>query len=135
MQGRLEERLPFFIISFPEWFRNKYPTAIDNLKQNAYNRLTTPFDVHETLFDIMHYKNQLAPNTLQIREQSLLNENETLHEILTMYKNTKKYKRGISLFLPIQSSRTCNDAGITPHWCTCQVIYNILINTQHIINY
>ena len=53
-QGRLEERLPFFSFIFPSWFESKYPEALNNFRGNA-RRLTTPFDVHETLKNVLHF--------------------------------------------------------------------------------
>lgn len=52
-QGRMEERLPFAILTIPEWYRLKYQGAYNNLRRNA-RRLTTPFDLHETLMDLSH---------------------------------------------------------------------------------
>ncbi|XP_069698059.1 uncharacterized protein [Periplaneta americana] len=103
-QGRLEERLPFVFFIFPEWFRNKYPTATANLRRNT-QRLTTPFDIHETLLDIL--------NLDQIEQESIKRRSLELGKY-------KQKPRGISLFLPMHKSRTCSEAGIEPHWCTCQ---------------
>ncbi|XP_033606143.1 uncharacterized protein LOC111861266 isoform X3 [Cryptotermes secundus] len=102
-QGRLEERLPFVFFVFPEWFKNLYPTAIANLHKNAH-RLTTPFDIYETLLDILSFK--------QI-------EKESIRKRSTELDKGKSKPRQISLFLPVHKSRTCNEAGIDPHWCTC----------------
>lgn len=92
LQGKLEERLPFFSFVFPDWFKRKYAVAYTNFQMNT-NRLTTPFDVHETLQDILH---------------------------LQMKGVIKKpaHSRAISLFKRIPD-RTCADAFIEPHWCSC----------------
>ncbi|XP_069698069.1 uncharacterized protein [Periplaneta americana] len=103
-QGRLEERLPFVFFIFPEWFRNKYPTATANLRRNT-QRLTTPFDMYETLLDLL--------NLGQIEQESIQRRSLELGKY-------KQKPRGISLFLPMHKSRTCSEAGIEPHWCTCQ---------------
>lgn len=92
VQGKLEERLPMMSITFPKWFRKKHPTLYKNLVGNA-DRLTTPFDIHETLLDILdlgNVKSQLPHN-----------------------------QRGISWLRPVPLDRTCSDAGIEVHWCTC----------------
>jgi membrane-anchored protein YejM (alkaline phosphatase superfamily) len=47
--GKVEERLPFMHLYIPEKWRNKYS---NNLAINQ-NRLTTPFDIHETLMHIV----------------------------------------------------------------------------------
>jgi hypothetical protein len=103
-QGRLEERLPFVFFVFPRWFRNLYPMAIANLNKNT-RRLTTPFDVYETLLDIL--------NLEQIENESIQKRSKELDK-------AKPKPRQTSLFLPVHKSRTCSEAGIDPHWCTCQ---------------
>ncbi|KAI8433809.1 hypothetical protein MSG28_015775 [Choristoneura fumiferana] len=51
-QGKLEELLPFMAIRLPpELVRNR-PDALTALVDNA-NALTTPFDIHTTLLDVM----------------------------------------------------------------------------------
>jgi hypothetical protein len=103
-QGRLEERLPFVFFVFPKWFKDVYPSAVANLHKNT-RRLTTPFDIHETLLDIL--------NLEQIQKLSIQKRSEELVKV-------KSKPRQISLFLPVHKSRTCDEAGIDPHWCTCQ---------------
>ncbi|EYB84590.1 hypothetical protein Y032_0314g2247 [Ancylostoma ceylanicum] len=94
-QGQLEERLPFFSISLPAKFintiygRKMYTNLLDNK-----DRLSTPFDIHATLMDILHLPKDLT--TMQDAS-----------------------KRSLSLFRPIPEDRTCAQAGIDPHWCTC----------------
>ncbi|MFH4978249.1 hypothetical protein AB6A40_004958 [Gnathostoma spinigerum] len=96
-QGQLEERLPFFSIALPKKFRESAmgKTAWENLKINK-DRLSSPFDIHATLMDILHWPTEemlKTPNDLG--------------------------KRSMSLFRTIPASRTCDQAGIEPHWCTC----------------
>lgn len=93
LQGKLEERLPFFSFVFPEGFKRKYSAQYKNFKNNL-EHLTTPFDIHETLQDILH---------------------------LQMHGVTKKseHSRAISLFNRIPEQRSCADAFIEPHWCSC----------------
>ncbi|XP_013792526.1 uncharacterized protein LOC106476410 [Limulus polyphemus] len=90
--GKFEERMPFLFIVLPTWFHTKYPDISRNLHTNQ-RRLTTPFDVHATL---VH----------------LLNLNEKKEEPFST-------SRGTSLFTEISANRTCEDASILPHWCTC----------------
>ena len=52
MQGKLEERLPFMSLTFPESFKQAHPQLYRNLQQNV-DRLSTPFDLHETLLDLL----------------------------------------------------------------------------------
>lgn len=102
-QGRMEERLPFVYVIIPEWYREIYTQAYANLRKNS-RRLTTPFDIHEMLKDL------LDPFALTAKHLEEKYEAE----------NAKNTSRGQSLFRTISSKRTCEDAGILPHWCTCQ---------------
>lgn len=52
LQGKLEERLPFFGFVFPEWFKEMHALPYKSFRGNAA-RLVTPFDVHATLVDIL----------------------------------------------------------------------------------
>lgn len=52
-QGSLEDRLPLLKFVVPEWFRDRHPAAWENLKTNA-RRLTTPYDLHETLLEFVN---------------------------------------------------------------------------------
>ncbi|XP_021359186.1 uncharacterized protein LOC110454135 [Mizuhopecten yessoensis] len=93
-QGKLEERLPYFAFRFPSWFKTKYPGIHENFLSNS-KKLTTPFDIHETFHDIL----DLARMDDKI--------------------DSGQPSRGISLFRPISADRTCQEAGIEPHWCAC----------------
>ncbi|GFO05123.1 hypothetical protein PoB_003162800 [Plakobranchus ocellatus] len=99
-QGQMEERLPYFGLSFPPWFEAKYPQAIKNLRINT-ERLTTPFDIYETFKDFLYFKGT--------------GEGDLFH-------------RGISLFKEIPPERTCQHAGIAAHWCTCLDWKNVSVN-------
>ncbi|KAJ1531002.1 hypothetical protein ONE63_005834 [Megalurothrips usitatus] len=114
-QGRLEERLPFLMIALPRWLRERYPSAVANLRRNS-RRLVTPYDLHATLEDLMD---------LSRLEQSSVRERS---ELLTRLQSGKqppapaqprRLPRSISMFLVAPETRSCEDAGIEPHWCTC----------------
>lgn len=92
IQGKLEERLPFVSFVFPKWFYRKHSNAMKNFKTNT-ERLSTPFDLHSTLLDMLNFGGDGQGDTTQ---------------------------RGISLFKEIPESRTCRDADIELHWCACQ---------------
>lgn len=94
--GQFEERMPFMNLYVPNWFLEEYPEFERNLNINS-KRLTTPFDIHATILHLA----------------SILSGNQKLKDIP---------KRGISLFQEVPSSRTCSDASIAQHWCTCQKI-------------
>ncbi|KAL1458550.1 hypothetical protein WDU94_008688 [Cyamophila willieti] len=99
-QGHLEERLPFLLFILPEMFKAKYSLAYKNLVYNQH-RLTTPYDLHETLLDLS--------NVTRIRSQVLKQR----------AREESKSRRGISLFKNIPDTRTCDLAGIPAHYCTC----------------
>lgn len=115
--GKLEERLPFMYVILPTWFLNKYPNIAKNLKINS-NRLTTPFDIYETLRSILYFTGQT--------------------------KLVPADQRGVSLFDEVPYLRSCKTAGILPHWCTCPVheilpikntqVQNIAVNIVQSIN-
>ena len=107
-QGYLEERLPFMFIVPPPGFKDTHPLAYRNLYNNR-NKLTTPFDIHATLEMIL--------------------ENKYHNEIKSHGASTKK---GVSLFAPISSGRTCADAGIPAHYCTCQSWTQLTSNSTNV---
>ncbi|KAK5646625.1 hypothetical protein RI129_005089 [Pyrocoelia pectoralis] len=122
-QGRIEEMLPFVFIVMPKSYRDSYPQAFANINRNT-KRLTTPFDLHETL------KNLLKPHSLK---GALINER--------INKRDGK-ERSYSLFEPIPSNRTCEAAAISPHWCTCQTSapiskdnIDIIDATKYVVKY
>lgn len=143
-QGQMEERLPFMIIVFPEWFKRRFPAAVANVRRNSRNRLVTQYDVHETLRDLLEPAARLEPEMLRVRaglevppdpalsttasqetttEASENSTSRSTSQETTRSPSGKKQppKRGISLFLPIPNYRTCQMASIPPHYCTCQV--------------
>ncbi len=93
LQGKLEERLPYFSISLPKHINDKYPELKRNLQINS-ERLTSPFDVYETFKDILNFD-------------------------IDAIKLPQKRKRGMSLFREIPRNRTCAHAHVAPHWCAC----------------
>lgn len=96
-QGHLEERLPMLWFVLPKWFEKRYQSAVQNLRRNV-DKLTTPFDLYETLNDLA--------NLTRI-ENTEIAHRSTLHA------------RQASLFLRLSVNRTCSDAGIPIHYCTC----------------
>ena len=90
--GKLEERLPFMYVIVPKWLRVHHPFVDRNMKINQH-RLTTPFDVYETMKDILSFNGEEKP----------------------VDGNT----RGVSWFREVPQSRSCDQAGILPHWCAC----------------
>ncbi|XP_054726354.1 uncharacterized protein LOC129236148 [Anastrepha obliqua] len=103
--GFLEERLPMMFISLPSWYRNEYPDFVKALEINQH-RLTSPYDIYATLKHILE---------------------ETDQEIEFSYLNDTV--RGLSILHEIPENRTCIEAGITEHWCTC-IPYEVLPSTD-----
>ncbi|OWF41052.1 uncharacterized protein LOC110463003 [Mizuhopecten yessoensis] len=91
--GRIEERMPLLQIAVPRKLRDRYPSLVQNMEDNT-QRLTTHFDFHETLLDIMNSKFDSSSEKPALA-------------------------RGISLFSPIPESRSCAQAGVPEHYCAC----------------
>ena len=89
VQGKLEERLPLFSMTFPKWFKQKYPTLANNLRTNT-QRLTSWFDVYATF-----------------------------NHLLTYPKEPQRFDHGTSLLNEVPLERSCTDASIPEHWCPC----------------
>ncbi|CAD6242737.1 GSCOCG00009554001-RA-CDS [Cotesia congregata] len=112
-QGRIEGSLPLMFIILPEWWKKKFPLAVNNLKQNTVS-LTTPYDFHETLMDFLHPEN--------LTDQVILSR---INKNMPNDKNNSSFPRGISWFLTIPDKRNCSMAGIPGHWCMCHKSTNI----------
>ena len=81
--ARLESRLPWLNIVLPEKLTNKYPKLLNNIKINE-NRLSSTFDLHATLKDVLH-SNFENPTSFYVNKQL----------------------RGISLFKELPKDRSC----------------------------
>jgi hypothetical protein len=124
IQRYLEERLPFFSVYLPPWFKEKHKAAYQNLVQNK-QKLTSPFDIHATV----RHLTCLDPDS----------DYQTNHSPL------KGKERGISLLRPIDKTRSCEDIGVSEHYCSCvrpwqdidlkrEVVKNAAIFTVQSIN-
>ncbi|XP_063593350.1 uncharacterized protein LOC134770421 [Penaeus indicus] len=98
--GLLEERLPFFFALLPSWFRHSYPRAWESLETNT-RRLVSNFDFHVTLRDILFAGYEEAAESLP------------------------PLAHGQSLFHEIPLNRTCEDASIPEHYCTCEHTHRV----------
>ena len=107
IQGKHEERMPFFSLRFPLWFQKKYPEEMKNIKTNIH-RLTTPFDIHATFEDI------ISPGGAKAVKVNVT-------------------KRGISLLSEVPAERTCKDASIEPHWCACLNWKDVLVTDPSVV--
>lgn len=88
-----------FFAVLPRSFKQKFPLAVRNLKRNS-RRLTTHFDVFETLKDLSNIDTNLLSNEKLRKRSDDLKEREL------------NLPRGISLFLEIPGERTCESAGV-----------------------
>jgi hypothetical protein len=112
-QGKQEERMPMFIFIFPPTFKTTYKTAYDNFLRNS-EILSTPFDIHATLQDILNLPN-LSPDEID-------------NHFEEPYRNDG---RQLSLFHPVPQSRNCHDAKIDPHWYEINLyIFSISLNFE-----
>ncbi|XP_030384445.1 uncharacterized protein LOC115631749 [Scaptodrosophila lebanonensis] len=116
-QGMMEERQPLLMALYPRWLQTLYPEAVANLQLNA-KRLTTHFDLHATMLQLLDMSNLNAAN-LQRRAAEFREPDSTL-------------PRGISLFLPVPVERTCEQAGIAAHWCTCHQKQEMMTNDARV---
>ncbi|KAM7356192.1 uncharacterized protein ACRADG_001998 [Cochliomyia hominivorax] len=97
--GYIEERLPMFFLRMPQWFQQKYPKYVQSLKVNKH-RLTSPYDFHMTLKHLMF---------LSQGKEFMYNTLEPPLSCPTCH----------TLFRPVSENRTCEEAGLEDHWCTC----------------
>ncbi|XP_011197023.1 uncharacterized protein Lly_3 [Zeugodacus cucurbitae] len=119
LQGKQEERLPFFSFTFPKAFQERFPEEYANFKANV-DHLTTPFDVHATLQHIL----ALQSSTDDMENHKLNSDYYMPPEVVTENLVSSRHqqlaqKRAISLFDIIPKNRSCSDAYIEPHWCAC----------------
>jgi len=92
--GKLEERLPFVVVRLPPRLNRAHRSMSGALSINA-RRLTTPFDVYETLADLQRFDGTARHGC------------------------DAALRRGCSLLAEVPARRTCDDSGVLPHWCTC----------------
>lgn len=106
---KLEWRQPSMSIVPPRRWQEHHRNLIKILFENS-ERLTTPFDVHETLLD-------------------LLNVTRTIENIS---KPVKADSRHISWFRRIPFDRTCKSATIATHWCPCLTFLKLNTSSQYV---
>ena len=112
LQGRFEDRMPFLFFVFPAWFSAKYPKAMENLRRNKH-KLTTVYDVHQTLKDLLRLAN--------IKDDRILRRTKGVDKLDVHNAHLRWFLRryGHSLFLPLPKTRLCPEAGVPPLYCIC----------------
>ncbi|KAH8356966.1 hypothetical protein KR200_009312, partial [Drosophila serrata] len=103
VQGKVEGNLPLALLCYPKWMEESFPRAIANLRQNSH-RLVTSYDLHVTLLDL--------PRLTSIEDRSI--------EQRSFGLAAQDLPRGISLFLPVPSTRDCSSAHVPSKYCLCQ---------------
>lgn len=111
--GHLEERLPFVFLWIPPKMKEAYPGFVNALNVNK-NRLTNPYDTHMTLKHILKL-------TRRVKDVSKLSKSSACPKCQ-------------SLLEPVPQNRSCADAAIVPHWCTCLLYENIYKNSKTVVN-
>lgn len=97
--GYYEERLPLLFMWSPSHFQITYMKELRNAALNQMS-LVTPYDLYNTLVGIL----RLSYNTSTAGESNAC-------------------KNCVSIFQPIQWTRTCTDAAIGQKWCSCHTLY------------
>lgn len=114
-QGAYEKRLPLFICIYPKWFKLQFPLAVQHLQDNS-KRLVTPYDIHSTLIDLLDLRKL---NSYQLKQRTAaIDEKDNISQ------------RGISLFLPISKTRSCESADIVAKWCACNQREQLATNDE-----
>ncbi|XP_075160865.1 uncharacterized protein LOC142233734 isoform X2 [Haematobia irritans] len=111
--GHLEERLPFVFLWLPTKLRRKYPEFVNALNVNK-NRLTNPYDTHMTLKHILEM-------THRVKDANKLAKADACPKCQSLLK-------------PMPQNRSCKDAAIEAHWCTCLPYENIYKNSKTVLN-
>ncbi|XP_030244375.1 uncharacterized protein LOC115564325 [Drosophila navojoa] len=105
--GFLEERLPLLHIYLPPWFHNTYPHYAQALAMN-HNRLCSNFDLYNTL-------------------RHLLQLNATTPAMLPALASCPMSQ---SLFHLLPMERSCRDACVKEHWCTCNEFVKLSLDGE-----
>ncbi|KAH9512571.1 hypothetical protein Btru_038816 [Bulinus truncatus] len=102
-QGMMEGRTPFAFLVFPSWFKAKYPDLTKAMSINQ-DRLTSHFDIHATLKDLVNFQGKSGKGDIN--------------------------NRGISLFQEIPKERTCSHASLSIEFCACVQLSNSSVSSQ-----
>ncbi|XP_034472051.1 uncharacterized protein LOC117779843 [Drosophila innubila] len=102
----LEERLPMLHIYLPPWYRRKYPSVVRALDLNQ-RHLSTPYDLHLTFKHLL----------------------QLLHPRLTFFEGP--HCVGCQSLLHIlPENRSCEDASIPVHWCSCELYKQVSVTDR-----
>jgi hypothetical protein len=107
--GWVEERLPFFYMHLPPKFRQDHPEIVKALRANR-DRLSSPYDVHVTIKHILKLSGGYEGDI-----------------------SAESCPECHSLFTELPHDRSCQQAGIDRHWCTC-IDFQIINETSQVVN-
>lgn len=99
LTGWYEERLPGLWISLPETMITAVPFWKEALNYNS-DKLVTPFDLHETLKDILGYRFKIS-----------VKADYTV--------GTNQGGKATSLFEKVAENRGCEQSGVSWNYCAC----------------
>ena len=102
--GGFEVKLPMMFVVLPPNFRSRFPEKITNFQHNMA-LLTSPYDIHETLLDI-----------IQLGDSNYTKPNQT--------------RNGLSIFHRIPRNRSCADAVIPNDLCPCRLRKEVSISSD-----
>jgi hypothetical protein len=103
-----EENLPMAFIAMPQEFQQRHPKQMSALRLNA-NRLTTPFDLHETIRRVLTVVDGAAYDDKARQEAG---------------------RRGVSLLDVEITDRTCDEASIAPTYCECVLSATVSVSVS-----
>lgn len=103
--GVMEEMNPFLGFWLPDWFYKRHEHIRNSLSTNT-KRLTSAFDIHETLLDILNANYDSSQRS--------------------------KLSRGMSLLYDLPENRTCTEAGIPRQYCLCIKYSPLEINQKYL---
>ncbi|KAM3963601.1 uncharacterized protein ACR2FA_002527 [Aphomia sociella] len=109
IESYYEERLPTFFMWVPYDFRKLYPKKYNNLQLNQH-RLTTPYDLYATLWEVLKMTN----NSIEVPKPEAC-------------------PNCTSLFDEKPIDRTCTDAGIDKKWCSCHELVPVTTEDPYVI--
>lgn len=103
----------------PAWFEKAFPKLVDIARANSrQRRITSPYDVHATLRHIMYLAGPPDAALLEARKR------------IGSWGTSKHHR---SLFEPIPENRTCFEAQIPAHFCTCHKWKRIASSAHHVV--
>ncbi|CAG7831661.1 unnamed protein product, partial [Allacma fusca] len=110
IESYFERGLPFFQIRLPDQMRENYPEIVKAIQSNS-RKLTTPFDIHQTLLHVLTLKANL----------SLVSKD---------FEPDRKDR--CSLFVDVPINRTCASTNIPWTNCLCNAQYDENATNKHI---